>query len=110
MNGFSGICNVQYRGEKIIEVGLRLARGGAYIYSTNNTKLITAINDLANDNIWDYNYKRSDFEFKDFYSFKCYISIFIIYLLPQYFHSYPLYWELNSKLLLQSFLFLHHYY
>ena len=84
MNGFSGICNVQYRGEKIIEVGLRLARGGAYIYSTNNTKLITAINDLANDNIWDYNYKRKDFEFKDFYSFKCYTTIPILYLYPQY--------------------------
>ena len=33
MKGFSGACNVQYRGTKIIEVGLRLARGGAYIYT-----------------------------------------------------------------------------
>ena len=40
MYDFSGICNVQYRGDKIIEVGLRLARGGAYIYSTQNYKLI----------------------------------------------------------------------
>ena len=39
--GYTGACNVQYRGEKIIEVGLRLARGGAYITSTKNIKLIT---------------------------------------------------------------------
>ena len=54
MKGFSGACNVQYRGTKIIEVGLRLARGGAYIYSTNNQTLINSINDLVNHNRWNY--------------------------------------------------------
>ena len=34
MVGYSGVVNVQYRGKYIIEAGLRLARGGAYIQST----------------------------------------------------------------------------
>ena len=36
MKGYTGICNVQYRGKIIIEVGLRCARGGAYILNTKN--------------------------------------------------------------------------
>ena len=84
MKGFSGACNVQYRGKKIIEVGLRLARGGAYIYSTNNQTLINSINDLVNHNRWDYSLTNDDFHFKDFYSFKCYTTTPIIYLYPQY--------------------------
>lgn len=84
MKGFSGACNVQYRGTKIIEVGLRLARGGAYIYSTNNQTLIKAINDLVNHNRWNYSLSNDDLMFKDYYSFKCYTTTPIIYLYPQY--------------------------
>ena len=84
MKGFSGACNVQYRGTKIIEVGLRLARGGAYIYSMNNQDLIKAINDLVNLNRWDYSLTPNDLYFKDFYAFKCYTTTPIIYLYPQY--------------------------
>ena len=36
MRGYTGALNVQYRGYRIIEVGLRLARGGSYIQSTQN--------------------------------------------------------------------------
>jgi len=84
MKGFSGACNVQYRGTKIIEVGLRLARGGAYIYSTNNQTLINSINDLVNHNRWNYSLTNDDFHFKEYYSFKCYTTTPIIYLYPQY--------------------------
>ena len=84
MKGFSGACNVQYRGTKIIEVGLRLARGGAYIYSTNNETFIKAINDLVNHNRWNYSLSNDDLMFKDYYSFKCYTTTPIIYLYPQY--------------------------
>lgn len=80
---FSGICNVQYRGDKIIEVSLRLSRGGAYFYCTNNTLLIENMNELADHNIWKYD-NTDKLTFESFYSFKCYISIFIVYLLPQY--------------------------
>jgi len=85
MDGFSGACNVQYRGDKIIEVGLRLARGGAYIYSTDNPKLIRAINGLVNDNQWDWSLNSDDFHFREYYSFKCYTDIPIVYLYPQHF-------------------------
>jgi len=70
MKGFSGACNVQYRGTKIIEVGLRLARGGAYIYSTNNQTLINSINDLVNHNRWNYSLTSDDFHFKEYYSYE----------------------------------------
>ena len=40
MTEFTGIVNAQYRDAKIIEIGLRLARGGAYIISTQNEALI----------------------------------------------------------------------
>ena len=84
MAGYTGICNVQYRGDKIIEVGLRFARGGAYIYSTNNLLLIKSINDLVNYNKWDYSIDRSEFDFTEFYSFKCYSETPITYIFPQY--------------------------
>ena len=54
LNGFTGAVNVQYRGDKIIEVGLRLARGGAYILSTKNKYLIQNINNVVERNHWDY--------------------------------------------------------
>jgi hypothetical protein len=82
MMGYTGVCNVQYRGDKIIEVGLRLARGGAYIYSTNNEVLIKSINSLVEDNSWNVPPRLLDF--KPFYAFKCYTFIPIVYLYPQY--------------------------
>lgn len=84
---FSGICNMQYRGNKIIEVSLRLSRGGAYFYCTDNQLLIENLNSLADHNIWNYD-NNSELKFKTFYSFKCYINIFIIYLIPQYLINY----------------------
>ena len=83
MNGYSGICNVQYRGTKIIEVSLRLSRGGAYMKSTNNTHLIENINNVVEHGTWDYSYGKK-MDYKPFYSFKCYTTSPILYLLPQY--------------------------
>ena len=84
MKNFTGPCNVQYRGTKIIEVGLRLARGGAYIYSTDNPVLIKSINQLVDDNSWDWSVTKEDLNFNPYYSFKCYTEIPIIYLYPQH--------------------------
>ena len=47
MKNYTGVVNVQYRDNIIIEVSLRLARGGAYINSTENEKLIGNINNLV---------------------------------------------------------------
>jgi hypothetical protein len=81
---YSGPCNVQYRSTKIIEVGLRFARGGMYIESTHNKKLIQAINNSYKNDVWNYK-DESDLHFKPFYSFKCWSPIPIVCLMPQYF-------------------------
>jgi hypothetical protein len=49
LSDFTGAVNVQYRDDKIIEVGLRLARGGAYILSTKNKTLIDNINNVVDN-------------------------------------------------------------
>jgi hypothetical protein len=87
MKNFTGIVNVQYRHEKIIEVGLRLARGGAYIISTDNKALITNINNVFTNNFWDFSLQQK-MKFKPFYVFKCFTTTPIIYLFPQYLLDY----------------------
>ena len=87
MNGFTGAVNVQYRDDKIIEVGLRLARGGAYILSAKNKYLIENINNLVDNGLWDYNLK-DKMKFESFYSFKCYTSAPLFYVYPQYIIDY----------------------
>jgi hypothetical protein len=84
MNGFTGVVNVQYRGDKIIEVGLRLARGGAYIKSTNNVELVKNINLIIDKGTWNYE-KAEKIKYKSFYSFKCYANFPIIFLFPQHY-------------------------
>lgn len=83
MKEYTGICNVQYRGNTIIEVGLRCARGGAYILNTKNHDLIKSINELCDNETWDFNTSR-DFDFNPYYSFKCFTTTPIIYLYPQH--------------------------
>lgn len=84
MKNFSGICNAQYRGDKIIEISLRLGRGGAYLYCTGNPKLIKCVNELVIDNKWDYSNFDNIKNFKPFYSFKCFTNMPLIYIPPHY--------------------------
>lgn len=81
--GYSGVVNVQYRDNKIIEAGLRLARGGAYIQSTDNIELVNLINTIYDNNIYIHR-TRNELNFKPFYSFKCFTRFPIVYLYPQY--------------------------
>lgn len=83
MKGYSGILNVQYRSDKIIEVSLRPARGGSYLKSCNNKNIITNINNVIDFNTWDENLE-DDMNYDPFYSFKCYTKAPVIYLLPQH--------------------------
>ena len=83
MVGFTGPCNLQYRGDKIIEVSLRLARGGAYILNTRNDALIDNINNLVEDNYWDDNLNH-EMNFEPYYSFKCISDLPLIYIYPHY--------------------------
>lgn len=87
MKDYSGVCNVQYRGDKIIEVSLRLSRGGCYMKSTNNTNIIKNINNIIDNNSWDYTIAQH-MSYRPFYSYKCYTNMFIIYLFPQYLIDY----------------------
>ena len=82
MTNYTGIVNVQYRDTKIIEIGLRLARAGAYILSTQNGHLIKNINRIFDKQSWDFSLQNK-LNFKPFYVFKCYTTLPIVYLFPQ---------------------------
>ena len=84
IKGFNGVVNVQYRGPSIIEVGLRLARGGSYITSTQNEPLIKNINNVVDLKEWDYNLEK-EIDYSPFYAFKCHTYMPILFLFPQYF-------------------------
>jgi hypothetical protein len=88
MTNFTGAVNVQYRDDKIIEVGLRLARGGAYILSTKNKYIITNINNVVDKGFWDYTIPTENYSFTPFYSFKCYTTAPVLYIYPQYVVDY----------------------
>lgn len=82
MTEFTGVVNVQYRDAKIIEVGLRFARAGAYLLSTENAALITNINNIFIKKEWDYNLT-AEMTFKPFYVYKCFTKLPILFLFPQ---------------------------
>ena len=81
LQGYTGPLNVQYRDTKIIEIGLRFARRGMYIESTEHKGLIDSINILWKEKAW---VGREEFIIKPFYSFKCWSSIPVVCLLPDY--------------------------
>jgi hypothetical protein len=82
MKGFTGVVNAQYRGDTIIEIGLRLARKGTYILSTQNKALIENINGLIEKGQWNH-YNHDQMKFEPYYSFKCFVNCPIIYLFPE---------------------------
>ena len=117
IKNYTGIVNVQYRNNIIIEVSLRFARGGAYINSTKNESLIKNINNLINEGKWNH-WISEKMNFEPFYSFKCYTDLPIIYLLAQYVLDYLMkkynakpfyeyYFEPNGKEGTVFFQFLH---
>lgn len=117
MNDFTGVVNAQYRGNKIIEISLRLSRGGAYMKSTGSNELIQNINNIIVHGTWDYELAEK-ISYKPFYSFKCYTKMPIIYLIPQhvmdmmmkYFNCKPFYeyfFEPSGKIGMVFFQFLH---
>jgi hypothetical protein len=81
MSTFTGPVNVQYRKTTIIEVSLRLARGGAYIQATQNRFLIQNINNVVEKNMWNYSLENK-LDFSPYYSFKAYTESPLFYLFP----------------------------
>jgi len=84
---YTGVVNVQYRDAKIIEVGLRLARAGAYLLSTENSDLIKNVNNIFDKQSWDFSLQNK-LDFKPFYVFKCFTTLPIVYLFPQHVLDY----------------------
>ena len=83
MIGYTGPLNVQYRINKIIEVGLRFARSGMYIESAGNKTLVDTINVLWKTKSWP-NRSAKELSFPEFYSYKCWSPMPVLYLLPQH--------------------------
>ena len=117
MTGYTGPLNVQYRSDKIIEVGMRFARGGIYLESTDNGVLVNNINQFWKNKTWDYK-SEEQLGFKPYYSFKCWSPFPIVYLLPQHIVDiimktsgckkfYEFYFEPTGKGNLVFFQFLH---
>jgi hypothetical protein len=79
--GYTGPLNVQYRDTTIIEIGLRFARRGMYIESTNNKTLIDAINHMWKTKTW---HCREDIVLRPFYSFKCWSAVPVLCLMPHH--------------------------
>jgi hypothetical protein len=82
LTDFTGVVNVQYRDAKIIEVGLRFARAGAYLVSTENAALINNINAIFIKKEWNYNLS-AEMQFKPYYVYKCFTKLPILFLFPQ---------------------------
>jgi hypothetical protein len=75
----TGFVNVQYRDGKIIEVGLRPARAGAYHILADNRSISKNIYNLFHNNRWQ---EELDMSFQPYYSFKCLCRVPILTLLP----------------------------
>lgn len=82
VRGHTGFVNVQYRNDKIIEVGLRPARSGAYIIATDNENIMRNLHNVMDKGFWDESLMRSAY-FRPFYAFKCYTRIPILHIWPQ---------------------------
>ena len=77
----TGFVNVQYRDGKIIEVGLRPARAGAYHIIADNPAISENIFNLFHKSSWD---EALDMSFKPYYSFKCFTSLPVVTLWPDF--------------------------
>lgn len=91
MDNYTGFVNVQYRKDntdntyhqdKIIEVGLRPARSGAYIIATDNEGIMRNIHNVVDKNYWDDSLEKI-MRFSPYYAFKCFTKLPIIYVWPQ---------------------------
>ena len=82
VRGHTGFVNVQYRKNKIIEVGLRPARSGMYLIGADCPALSKNIYNVIDRMFWDTSIE-PDIKFKPFYVYKCYTRMPVVYLWPQ---------------------------
>jgi hypothetical protein len=117
MTNYTGPLNIQYRSDIIIEVGMRFARSGIYLESTDNKYIVDNINHLWYNKEWK-TVNEQKIQFKPYYSFKCWSPIPIFYLIPQHIldlimssvgakRFYEYYFEPTGKTSVVFFQFLH---
>ena len=75
----TGFVNVQYRAGKIIEAGMRPARGGAYLIIADNPAISENVYNVFHRGEWNGNL---DMSIEPYYSFKCFTSFPIVYVWP----------------------------
>jgi hypothetical protein len=78
----TGFVNVQYRLNKIIEIGLRPARSGMYIIGADCPALSKNIYNVLDKSFWDDSLDK-DITFEPYYVYKCYTRVPVIYIWPQ---------------------------
>ncbi len=83
LQGFTGIVNTQYRGDKVFEAGLRPARTGAYFAATDNEALLRNVSTVLSNGEWDFE-ENGKMVYKPFYSFKAHTNAPVVYLWPQH--------------------------
>jgi hypothetical protein len=117
MVDYTGPLNIQYRSDIIIEVGMRFARSGIYIESTDNKYIVDNINHLWHNKEWK-TINEQKISFKPYYSFKCWSPVPVFYLIPQHIldlimtsvgakRFYEYYFEPTGKTSVVFFQFLH---
>ena len=79
INDHTGFVNVQYRKDKIIEVGLRPARSGMYIIGADCPALSRNIYTTW----WDESLN-NQISWQPYYAFKCFSSLPALYVWPQH--------------------------
>ena len=87
LSDFTGVANVQYRNNIIVECGLRLARQGAYIKATGNKQLAQNISQVITNHYWNFSNQNS-LHFDPIYIFKCYTTYPILYIWSKPFLDY----------------------
>lgn len=82
VHGHTGFVNIQYRKNKIIEVGLRPARGGMYLIGADCPALSRNIYNVVDRMFWDSSIE-PNIKFTPFYVYKCYTRFPLFYIWPQ---------------------------
>ena len=79
INDHTGFVNVQYRKDKIIEVGLRPARSGMYIIGADCSALSRNIYNVMDRGFWDESLN-NQISWQPYYAFKCFSSLPALYV------------------------------
>lgn len=81
LSNYTGPVNVQYRGTKIIEAGLRFDSGGNFIQWCGNSNILYNINNFMEKGVWKQ-LTNEEMHYNDKYYIVCVKSYPIVYYIP----------------------------